>query len=72
MSEISSKVEMKFYNFYRCEKCGKSWEDAWDSMCDDECPQCGTVYFPYKSENIKPESPNPMPKSQKVKKQNLF
>ena len=53
MSDISSKVEMNFHNFYRCKKCKTEWDDCWDSACDDECPKCGTPYTPYKSVKIK-------------------
>jgi hypothetical protein len=41
-----------FINKYGCEKCGCEWEDTWDSMCDDECPECGTVMTPYESTEV--------------------
>ena len=45
--------EKTFVNYYRCTKCGETWNDLWDSACDDECPECGTVMTPYESEEIK-------------------
>lgn len=46
-------VELKFRNYYRCPECGSEWDDEWDSMCDDECGECGcSDISPYKSENV--------------------
>lgn len=39
-------------NSYHCEKCDVSWTDEWSCACDDECPECGTVYTPEESEEI--------------------
>ena len=25
-----------FLNFYRCDRCNKTWTDEWSCMCDDE------------------------------------
>lgn len=46
-------VEMRFRNFYRCPSCGHEWQDEWDSMCDDQCPQCHLKgVSPYRSEDL--------------------
>ena len=48
-----SSGEMKFRNFYRCPKCGAEWEDCWDSMCNDECPNgCMKDIEPFRSEDL--------------------
>jgi DNA-directed RNA polymerase subunit RPC12/RpoP len=45
--------EIKFFNQYKCPKCGSEWDDTWDSMVDDECGECGCKNIsPYKSEEI--------------------
>jgi len=31
----------KFLNHYTCPKCNYYWEDAWDQVVEDDCPQCG-------------------------------
>ena len=31
----------EFLNEYTCPQCGCDWEDRWDAMCDDMCPDCG-------------------------------
>jgi predicted nucleic acid-binding Zn-ribbon protein len=47
-------IEYKFINYYECPDCHTMWDDVWDSMCDDECPNCGTRNIsPYKSEDVK-------------------
>ena len=49
----SEKVVMRFRNFYRCPKCGHEWDDCWDSMCNDECPECGIKDItPFNSEEL--------------------
>jgi hypothetical protein len=45
-------VVLRFRNYYKCVECGNEWEDEWDSTCDDECPNCGTIMTPYESEDI--------------------
>ncbi len=54
MSDItlSHEVEMKYHNFYRCPECLTEWDDHWDSMCNDQCPDCEAEIEPYKSEDI--------------------
>lgn len=52
----------KYQNFYQCPACGHSWQDYWDSGCDDECPACGQRdVSPYRSVavNEKGERINP-------------
>jgi hypothetical protein len=51
-SDISSKVEYKFRNFYECPDCKVKWQDEWDSMCNDRCPKCDKEIQPYASEDI--------------------
>lgn len=57
MSDITLRreVKMKYTNFYRCPECRIEWEDTWDSMCNDHCPQCEAEIEPYDSEEIKEE-----------------
>jgi uncharacterized protein with PIN domain len=51
--ELGGEPEMKFHNFYRCPECGTEWDDCWDSMCNDECPECGIKDIePYRSEEL--------------------
>lgn len=38
-----------YRNTYEC-PCGTSWEDTWDSGCDDDCPSCGLIISPTDSE----------------------
>lgn len=39
-------------NYYQCENCHTKWQDEWSCACDDECPKCGVIHSPYKSEDI--------------------
>jgi len=42
--------EQTFQNFYKCPDCKVKWDSEWSSMCDEECPDCGTKNIsPYKS-----------------------
>lgn len=45
-------VEIRYHNYYKCPHCNIEWEDSWDSMCDDRCPDCNAPISPYKSEEI--------------------
>jgi len=47
-----SEPSRRYLNFYKCINCRNEWEDSWDAMCDDECPQCGTIMTPYQSDNL--------------------
>lgn len=40
-----------YRNYYECQ-CGTEWEDGWNCMCDDRCPNCNTSVQPHHSENI--------------------
>jgi hypothetical protein len=50
-----NEKQPRFLNFYRHEDCpvdpGVSWDDTWDSMCDNECPACGQEITPCRSED---------------------
>ena len=41
-----------FINFYRC-GCGETWQNVWDSTCDDRCPKCRKAIQPYHSEDVR-------------------
>jgi len=34
-----------FCNHYKCDRCGKTWDDEWSCMCDDDCPHCGARHM---------------------------
>lgn len=51
MSDLSTP-EPKYRNFYKCPYDGTEWEDEWDSMCNDKCPECNKEIEPYHSEDI--------------------
>jgi len=42
-------------NSYRCEPCGVSLEDLWDSSCNDRCPNCRQETCPEDSEDLSPD-----------------
>jgi hypothetical protein len=46
------EVELRFRNHYECSDCEHEWNDEWDSMCDDRCPECGTTTSPSYSEDL--------------------
>jgi len=52
VSEEEKEEKTIYHNYYRCDDCNVEWEDDWDCTCDDECPDCGTPYSPYKSDKI--------------------
>lgn len=41
-----------FRNHYRCTQCKTEWQDEWDCMCDDRCPNCDSPMEPYYSQDI--------------------
>ncbi len=42
-----------FLNFYRCDRCSRTWTDEWSCTCDDECPHCGCRDMsPFDSANL--------------------
>lgn len=45
-----------YINHYRC-PCGSEWEDEWDCMCNDRCPNCNKEIEPYESEETIREDP---------------
>jgi len=51
---FESKEPVKLYtNHYKCPRCGEQWDDSWDSMCDDRCPECNLTCSPESSDPIK-------------------
>jgi DNA-directed RNA polymerase subunit RPC12/RpoP len=47
---MSKGPEFRFTNYYKCPKCKATWNDCWDSQCNDECPKCGAKDIqPYRS-----------------------
>lgn len=51
--EDKSSKEHKFLNHYHCPECGYEWDDVWDAIPDDDCPECGLRHIsPYQSEDI--------------------
>ncbi len=42
-----------FINFYHCDQCDTEWEDQWDCMCNDKCPECNAEIEPTESEQVK-------------------
>lgn len=49
--ETNDETVQRFRNEYDC-PCGEHWEDEWDSMCDDRCPECNTPCSPTTSHEI--------------------
>ena len=41
-----------YRKFYRCSECGEEWEDEWDCLCNDRCPQCNAEIEPHAHEVI--------------------
>ena len=39
-------------NQYRCPYCQIDWEDVWDCVCNDRCPDCNKEIEPYESSLI--------------------
>jgi hypothetical protein len=38
---------MLYRKFYKCSECGHEWEDAWDCLCNDRCPECNAEIEPH-------------------------
>ena len=48
-------VDNWYINHYTCPTCRAQWQDEWDAMVDDECPQCRTRNIsPDHSEEVAP------------------
>lgn len=52
LCNLVGDTDFRFRNYYKC-PCGEKWQDEWDSMCDDECPNCAVAVAPYKSKDIR-------------------
>lgn len=52
MGQKDEEYEYPYLNYYKCSECGIEWEDEWDCMCNDKCPNCDAEIEPYKSEEI--------------------
>ena len=48
----NDQPEQWFLNEYYCSDCGEAWEDEWDCMCNDRCPQCNAENQPIHSRDI--------------------
>lgn len=48
----------KFINFYLCDRCKFTWQDEWDCMCDDRCPECNRSISPLYSIDYSPRQIN--------------
>ena len=46
------EVKPRCRNHYKCNRCGTYWEERWDSMCDDRCPECNETTSPHYSEEL--------------------
>lgn len=46
---FDNEVEMKYENHYKCPYCNVEWDDTWDCMCNDKCPECNKEIEPYES-----------------------
>jgi len=44
-----------YRKFYRC-PCGHEWEDEWDCLCNDRCPNCNAEIEPYAHEEVEAEA----------------
>jgi len=41
-----------YRKYYHCPDCGYEWEDEWDCVCNDRCPECNSEIEPYDYEEI--------------------
>ena len=52
-TDSGRECENIFVNYYRCDRCGHEWTDAWSCQCGDDCPNCGARHMsPYKSDDL--------------------
>lgn len=35
-----------YLRYYKCPSCSHEWEDKWDNLCDDRCPECRIASAP--------------------------
>lgn len=45
----------EYLNHYECGYCDCKWSDRWTCIVDDDCPQCGTVMSPCRSDDLSNE-----------------
>lgn len=47
-------MEILYRNYYVCPKCDKKWDNVWECMCDDRCPNpvCRISVTPTKSRKL--------------------
>lgn len=50
---MSERVEMIYQNHFFCPVDGAQWDDEWDSMCNDRCPECDAEIEPYLSVDLR-------------------
>jgi hypothetical protein len=52
IKEKTEPIQNRYTNYYKCPNCNSKWQDNWDSMCNDRCPNCRREIEPYKSEDL--------------------
>jgi len=52
---------MLYRKFYKCSECGHEWEDVWDCLCNDRCPECDAEIEPYDWEEVEEASASSTP-----------
>jgi len=51
--KIMDKTDNETYlNEYYCAHCDIHWDDVWDCMCNDKCPECDKEIEPFKSTKL--------------------
>jgi hypothetical protein len=48
-----SSYEINFRNHFQCPNDGTAWDDEWDCMCNDRCPECDAEIEPYISDDLR-------------------
>ena len=43
---------MAWYRKFYCCPCGCEWEDEWDCLCNDRCPECNAEIEPHDYEEL--------------------
>lgn len=50
---MGKEVEQLFHNYYECPDCGYRWDDYWESIVEDDCPNCGFHHImPYDTQDV--------------------